>query len=98
MVYSYEQRIFLVLEFHRLEHNVVPARRSFQRKFNVIKGLKSDTIKDLFEKFQRTGNVKDERAGNVVFPRMANRDCSTKPLKQVTQQRPRVSITLKKKF
>ena len=68
MVYSLDQRIFLVLEFHRLEHSVVAAIRSFQRKFDVRKEAKKDTKKGLFEKFQRTGNVKDNCAGNVGRP------------------------------
>ena len=57
--------IFLVWEFHRLEHTVVATRQSFQRKFNIIKEPKNDAIKELFEKFKRTGNVKDGYAGNV---------------------------------
>lgn len=92
MVYSLEQRIFLVLEFHRLEHSVVATRRSFQRKFNVTKGPKSDTIKDLFEKFQRTGNVQDERAGKVGRPRTATTEGNAQLVQQVIQQRPRVSV------
>ena len=49
MVYSIQQRIFLLLEFHRLEQSIVASRRSFQRKLNVIIGPKSNTIEYLFE-------------------------------------------------
>lgn len=92
MVYYLEQRIFLVLEFHRLEHSVVATRRSFQWKFNVIKGPKSDTIKDLFEKFQRTRKVKDERAGKVGRPRTATTEGIAQLVQQAIQHRTRVSI------
>ncbi|XP_055928131.1 uncharacterized protein LOC129959338 [Argiope bruennichi] len=92
MVYFLEQRIFLVMEFHRLEHSVVATRRSCHRKFNVTKGPKRDTIKNLFEKFQRTGNVKDDRAGKVGRKRTATTKDNAQLVQQVIQQRLRFSI------
>ena len=83
MVYSLEQRIFLVFEFHRLEHSVVATR---QRKFNVIKEPKSDTIKDLLEKFQQTGNVKDKHAGNVGRPRTETTKRNVQQIQELVQQ------------
>ena len=74
-----------MLEFHILEHSVV-ALRSFQRQFNVTKGLKSDTIKDMFEKFNRTGKVKDECAGKVGRPHTATIEGNTQLVQQVIQQ------------
>ncbi|GBL80113.1 hypothetical protein AVEN_29107-1 [Araneus ventricosus] len=49
MVLSLEQRIFLVLEYHRLEHSSVQTRRSFQRRFDVRRGPSDNAIKALFE-------------------------------------------------
>ncbi|GBN05194.1 hypothetical protein AVEN_143024-1 [Araneus ventricosus] len=72
MVLSLEQRIFLVLEYHRLEHSCVQTRRSFQRRNDVRSGPSDSAIKALFEKFERTGNVNDDRIGNVDRPRSAN--------------------------
>ena len=92
MVYFLEERIFLVLEFYPLEHSVAATRRNFQRKFNVTKGRKSDTIKDLFEKFQGTRNVKDKRVGNVGRLRTATTDGSAQLVQQVILQRPRVFV------
>jgi len=86
MVYSLEQRIFLVLEFHRLEYSVVATRRIFQLKFNVFEGPKTNTIKDLFEKFERTGNVKDERAGKVRRPSRATTEDYAQLVQQVIKQ------------
>ncbi|GFQ64650.1 hypothetical protein TNCT_194501 [Trichonephila clavata] len=67
MVYLLEQRIF-VLEFHHLDHSFAATRRSFQRKFIVRNGLTNSTIKALFEKLQRIGNVNDDRAENAGHP------------------------------
>ncbi|GBO12652.1 hypothetical protein AVEN_14405-1 [Araneus ventricosus] len=68
---SLEQRIFLVLEYHRLEHSCVQTRRSFQRRFDVRRGPSDNAIKVLFEKFERTGNINDDHTGNVGRPRSA---------------------------
>lgn len=65
MVYSLEQRIFLVLEYHRLDHSITQTRRSFQKKFSIAKGPSRNTIISLFEKFEQTGSVNDDRAGNA---------------------------------
>ncbi|GBM93016.1 hypothetical protein AVEN_219830-1 [Araneus ventricosus] len=71
MVLFLEHRIFIVLEYHRMEHSYVQTRRSFQRRFDVRRGSSDNAIKALFEKFERTGNVNDNRIGNVGRPRSA---------------------------
>ncbi|GBN10117.1 hypothetical protein AVEN_214030-1 [Araneus ventricosus] len=71
MVLSSEQRIFHVLEYHRLKHSCVETRRRFQRRSDVKRGPSDNAIKALLEKFERTGNVTDDRIGNVVEPRSA---------------------------
>ena len=78
-------------EFDCLEQHVVATRRSFQRKLNITIRPKSDTIKDLFKKFRRTGKVKDERAGNVGRPRTAITEGN---VQQVFQPRLWVSFAL----
>ena len=92
MVYFLKERIFLVLEFHRLEHNVPATRRSFQQKFNVTKGPKTETITELFAKFQRTGNVNDEKAGNVGRPRSTTTAANAQLVESVIQKQPCVSV------
>lgn len=64
-MYSIEQRVFLVLEYHRLNESPTATRRSFQARFNVPKGPDAKTIRTLFGKFQRTGSVTDDLVGNV---------------------------------
>ncbi|GBM67502.1 hypothetical protein AVEN_73649-1 [Araneus ventricosus] len=64
-MYFIEQRVFLVVEYHRLERFPSATRRSFQKLFNVPKGPDAKTIHKLFAKFERTGSVNDNRVGNV---------------------------------
>ncbi|GFY36400.1 DUF4817 domain-containing protein [Trichonephila clavipes] len=64
-MYSIEERVFLVLEYHRLQESPTATRRSFQTRFNVLKGPDAKTIRTLFAKFQRTGSVTDDLVGNV---------------------------------
>ncbi|GBO21570.1 hypothetical protein AVEN_148390-1 [Araneus ventricosus] len=64
-MYSIEQRVFLVLEYHRLERSPTTTRRCFQKRFNVSKGPDAKTIRKLLAKFERTGSVDDNRVGNV---------------------------------
>ncbi|GBN52381.1 hypothetical protein AVEN_78328-1, partial [Araneus ventricosus] len=61
IMYSIEQRVFLVLEYHRLERSPTATRHSFQKRFNVPKGPDAKTIRKLFAKFERTGSVDDKR-------------------------------------
>ncbi|GBM96661.1 hypothetical protein AVEN_29479-1 [Araneus ventricosus] len=71
MILSLEQRIFLVLAYHRLEHSYFQTSHCFQRIFDVRRGQSDDAIKGLFEKFERKRNVNDDRIGNVGLPRSA---------------------------
>ncbi|GBM15750.1 Adipocyte plasma membrane-associated protein [Araneus ventricosus] len=64
-MYSIEQCVFMVLEYHRLECSPTATRRSFQRRFNVPKGPDAKSICKVFAKFERTGSVDDNRVGNV---------------------------------
>ncbi|GBN16286.1 hypothetical protein AVEN_66613-1 [Araneus ventricosus] len=64
-MYSIEQRVFLVLEYHRIEHSPTATRRSFQKQFNVPKGPDAKNIFKPFAKFERTGSVDYNRVGNV---------------------------------
>ncbi|GBM52951.1 hypothetical protein AVEN_111306-1 [Araneus ventricosus] len=92
MVLSLEQRIFLVLEHHRLEHSCFQTRRSFQRRSDVRRGPSYNAIKALFEKFERTGNVNDDRIGNVGRPRSAVTESKADVVQQVILQQPRTSV------
>ncbi|GBL99132.1 hypothetical protein AVEN_64127-1 [Araneus ventricosus] len=64
-MYSIEKRVFLILEYHKLERSPTATRRSFQKRFNVPKGPDAKTIRKLFAKFKRTGRVDDNRVGNA---------------------------------
>ena len=64
-IYSVEQRVFLVLKFHRLEHIVTVTKRKFQKRFNVAKAPVEKTIQMFFVKFKRTGSVADDLVGHV---------------------------------
>ena len=64
-MYSIDQRVFLVLELHRLEHSRTVISRSFQNWISVPVGFEAKTIRMLFSKFERTGSMADVRKGNV---------------------------------
>ncbi|GFU27974.1 DUF4817 domain-containing protein [Nephila pilipes] len=61
-MYSIEQRVFLILEYHRLEQSPTATRCSFRKRFNAPKG---QIIHKHFARFERTGSVVDDRVGNV---------------------------------
>lgn len=65
MVFSLGQQIFILLEFHLLDHNIVENSCSFQRLFNATKRPKKDTIKVLLENFPWTGNVNHDHLKNI---------------------------------
>ncbi|GBN92133.1 hypothetical protein AVEN_117125-1 [Araneus ventricosus] len=92
MVLSLEPRIFLVLDYHRLEHSCVQMRRSFQRRFDVRRGPSDNAIKALFEKFERTRNVSDDHIGNVGRPPSAVTESKADAVQQVILQQPRTSV------
>ncbi|GBL78265.1 hypothetical protein AVEN_105860-1 [Araneus ventricosus] len=92
MVLSLEQRIFRLLEYHRLEHNCVQTRRSFQRRFDVRRDPSDNAIKALIKKVERTGNVSDDRIGNVGRARSAVTESNADAIEQVILQQPRTSV------
>ncbi|GBN01084.1 hypothetical protein AVEN_94205-1 [Araneus ventricosus] len=92
MVLSLEQRIFLLLEYHHLEHSCVQTRRSFRRRFDVRRDPSDNAIKALIKKFERTGNVSDDRVGNVGRPRSAVTESNADAIQQVILQQPRTSV------
>ena len=67
-MYSIGQRVFLVLEFHSLEHSVTATRRSFQRRFNVAKRPFMKIIRRLFANSERASIVANDLVGHVVTP------------------------------
>ncbi|GBM16701.1 hypothetical protein AVEN_144354-1 [Araneus ventricosus] len=89
MVLSLKQRIFLVPECQHLEHSYVQTRRSFQRIFLVRRDLSDNAIKALFE---RTGNVNDERIGNVCPPRSAVKESNSDYVHLVVRERSPTSV------
>lgn len=91
-MYSIEQRVFLVLEFHRLEHSVTATRRSFQKRFNVAKGPVAKTIRRLFAKFERTGSVADDLVGHVGSRPAVVTPENVATVSGIIQQQPRRSV------
>lgn len=92
IMYSLEERVFIVLEYHRLNYSPTATRRSFQKRFQVAKGPDGKTIRELFKKFQQTGSVADALVGNVgrthsvVTPENATR------LSAIIERRPSMSV------
>ena len=67
-MYFIEQRVFfvffflfLILEFHRLEHSSTATHRSFQNRLNAPVRPNAKTIRMLFAKFERTFRVAGDR-------------------------------------
>lgn len=92
MTYSLEERIFLVLEFHRFGQSVTATRRSFQSKFQVTKGPQPNTIKALYEKFQRTGSVADEKINSVGRHRSVITEANVQIVEETIARSPRKSV------
>ncbi|GBM64164.1 hypothetical protein AVEN_66339-1 [Araneus ventricosus] len=55
-------------------------------------GSSDNAIKALFEKFERTGNVNDDRIGNVSLPRSVFTESNDDAVQQVMRQQPRRSF------
>ncbi|GBO07359.1 hypothetical protein AVEN_34532-1 [Araneus ventricosus] len=91
-MYSIEQRVFLVLEYHRLKESPTATRRSFQARFNVPKGPDAKTIRTLFAKFQRTGSVTDDLVGNVGRQQTAVTPENVATVSGIIQQNPMSSV------
>lgn len=75
-MYSLEQRVFIVLEYYKLERSPTATKLCSQKRFNFPKTCNhAKVIGKLFDKFERTGSVSDNRMGNagrtktVVSPR-----------------------------
>ncbi|GBN29079.1 hypothetical protein AVEN_201701-1 [Araneus ventricosus] len=91
-MYAIEQRAFLVLEYHGLEHSPTTTRRSFQKRFNVPKGPDPKTIRKLFSKFERTGSVDDKRVGNVRPRQTVVTPENVSKVSGIIQQNPRNTV------
>ncbi|GFW12757.1 uncharacterized protein TNCV_3884671 [Trichonephila clavipes] len=87
-MYSIEERVFLVLEYHRLQESPTATRRSFQARFNVPKGSDGKTIRTLFAKFQRTGSVTYDLVGNVGRTQTAVTPQNVATVSGIIQQNP----------
>lgn len=86
MVYSLEERIFIVLEYHRLDKSVTATRRSFQTKFNTTNVPHPNTIRQLYDKFIRTGCVTDDLVANVGRQKSAVTAANVNVIKNVITQ------------
>ncbi|GBM80833.1 hypothetical protein AVEN_219580-1 [Araneus ventricosus] len=91
-MYSIEQSVFLVLEYHRLEPSPTATRRSFQKRFNVPNGHDAKTIRKLFAKFERTGSVDDNRVGNVGPKQTVVTPENVAQVSGIVQQNPRNTV------
>ncbi|GBM08148.1 hypothetical protein AVEN_214478-1 [Araneus ventricosus] len=91
-MHSIEQRVFLVLEYHRLERSPTATRCNFQKRFNVPKGPDAKTIRKLFAKFERTGSVDDNPVGNVGPRQTAVTPENVAKVSGIVQQNPKNTI------
>ncbi|GFW45079.1 uncharacterized protein TNCV_4513931 [Trichonephila clavipes] len=91
-MYSIEERVFLVLEYHRLQESPTATRRSFQARFNVPKEPDAKTIRTRFAKFQRTGSVTDDLVGNVGRKQTAVTPQNVATVSGIIQQKPMSSV------
>ncbi|GBN37907.1 hypothetical protein AVEN_265073-1 [Araneus ventricosus] len=91
-MHSIGQRVFLPLEYHRLERSHTATRRSFQKRFNVPKGPDAKTIRKLFAKFERIGSVDDNRVGNVGPRQTVVTPENVAKVSGIVQQNPRNTV------
>ncbi|GBM35788.1 hypothetical protein AVEN_108978-1 [Araneus ventricosus] len=85
-------RVFLVLEYHRLERSPTATRRSFQKRFNVPKGPDAKSICKLFARFERTGSVDDNRVENVGSRQTVVTPENVAKVSGIVQQNPRHTV------
>ncbi|GBN32329.1 hypothetical protein AVEN_206084-1 [Araneus ventricosus] len=91
-MYSIEQRVFLVLDYHRLECSPTATRRSFQKRLNVPKGPDGKTFRKLFAKFERTGTVDDNRVRNVGLRQTVVTPENVAKVSGIVQQNPKNTV------
>ncbi|GBM86135.1 hypothetical protein AVEN_75409-1 [Araneus ventricosus] len=91
-MYSIKQHVFLVLEYHRLEHSPTATRRGFQKRFNVPKGPDAKTIRKIFSKFERAGSMDDNRVGNVGPRQTVVTPENVAKVSGIVQQNPRNTV------
>lgn len=65
IMFSTQQRFFIVLEYYQLDCTPTATRRSFQKIFNVLKKRHAKVICKIFAKFERNRSVSDNYVGNV---------------------------------
>lgn len=91
-MYFIEQRVFLVLEYHRRKHSLTATRHSFQKRFNLPKGHDAKTIHKLFFKLQRTFSVADYLVRNFSRNKTAFTPENVATVSGMIQQHPRKSV------
>ncbi|GFY61693.1 hypothetical protein TNIN_53791, partial [Trichonephila inaurata madagascariensis] len=64
------------------------------KKKKIPRGLANRTSKALFEKFQRTGNVSDDRAGNLDPPNAVIRKGNEALVQQSSNKDPKFQFAL----
>ena len=62
MLYSVEKHVFIVLEYHQLNHTPTLSGKLFQPRFQVTDGK---TLLVQFKKFQPTANMASDLVENV---------------------------------
>ena len=87
-MYFIEQRVFLAMEFDRLENSFMATCRSFQNRFKVSIRPDAKTIR-LFVKFEQTAKVADDRKGNVGRGQTVITPENAAKVSGIVQQNPR---------
>ena len=80
------------MEFYLLGQCLTAKRRNFQPNFQVAKCLQPTAIKALYEKFQRTGNVADEKINIVGQHRSVFTEAIVQIVEETLARSPRKSV------
>ncbi|GBL72750.1 hypothetical protein AVEN_127977-1 [Araneus ventricosus] len=86
------QHSHLVSTYHLEYHIPTATRCSFQKRFNVPKGLNAKTIRKLFARFEWTGSVNDNRVRNVGPRQTVVTPENVAKVSGIVQQNPRNTV------
>lgn len=89
--YSREDRIFLVKNYYRCQGNVTETLRKWSTQFKNRPKPSYSTLKNLIEKFERTGMVVDDIANRKNKPKTSRTPEILKEVKAIMEEEPTIS-------
>jgi len=90
--YTIKERIFLIKEYFKNSESIVTVQRRWKTVFNVKKAPADNTIRNLVDKFEETGNLADNLSGVVGAKKTIVTPENTAKVQEILEKSPRKSI------